>query len=58
MNVISVMENVLKTDFKSMEVNAINALFAEKDNKKNTITMLVKQAQIKTSLFLPKKAWV
>ncbi len=39
------MGNILKTAFKSMEVNAINSLFAEKDNKKNTITMLVKQAE-------------
>ncbi len=42
------MENVLKTDFKLMEANAINALFAEKGNTRNTITMLVKQTRIKT----------
>lgn len=42
------MGNVLKMAFKSMEINAINALFTGKDNKKNTITMLVKQARIKT----------
>lgn len=51
------MGNVLKTDFKLMEANAINALFAAKDNKRNTITMLVKQARIKTLFFLPKKVW-
>ncbi len=51
------MENVLKTDFKSMETNAINALFAEKNNNKNTVTMPSTKTQIKTSAFLPKKVW-
>lgn len=41
------MENVSKTGFKLIEINIINALFAEKDNKRNTITMLARQTQMK-----------
>ena len=55
MYVIFVMENVLKMDFKLMEANDTNALFAKKVSKSNTITMLVNQAQIKILFFLPKK---
>lgn len=42
-------------DFNLMETNVTDALFAEKDNKINTNTMLTKQAQINTLLFLRKK---
>ncbi len=49
------MGSVLKMDFNLMEANVIDVLFVERDNKINTNTMLAKQAQIKTLLFLRKK---
>ena len=48
------MENVLKTDFKSMEVNAISALFAEKDNKIQMKTTVKSPAEVIYSPPTPK----